>query len=63
MKIMRTKELKIRTSYEINRLADANLLAAYEKLTPEIKQKITPDIKLKNNNESIVMQQLKLQGN
>lgn len=60
MKIMRTKERKIRTSYEINRLADVNLLAAYEKLTPEIKQKIKP---YKNNNETIVMQQLKLQGN
>lgn len=60
---MRNKDLKIRRSYEVNRLADINLSIAYEKLTPEIKQKIKSDTKFKNNNNATVMQQLKLQGN
>ena len=52
---MRRRKLKMRTSHETNRLAEAHLSAAYEKLFPTIKQSVNKNKKI-NAQEEITYQ-------
>lgn len=49
---MEKRKLQIRSSYEINRLAETHLSDAYEKLFPTMKQKIKIDTKENNKEEN-----------
>lgn len=58
------KEVKLntRTSYEVNRLAETNLVNAYEKLVPSIKYKIKANEKRCETSIDILDYELKMKG-
>jgi hypothetical protein len=55
-------KLQIRTSYEINRLAETDLVNAYEKLVPSIKYAIKENEKQCETTIDILNSELKMKG-
>jgi hypothetical protein len=58
---MPKRKIKMRVSYETNRLAEAQLFSAYEKLMPTIKKQLKKEEEAKNNNDRKI-QELKVRG-
>jgi hypothetical protein len=55
-------KLHIRTSYELNRLAETNLVNAYEKLVPSVKYIIKVNEKRCETSIDILNHELKIKG-
>lgn len=59
MEVMQKKKLRIRISYEPNRLADTHLSNAYEKVVSTVKKEIKTDKKINFNSEEKITEKIK----